>query len=44
MNEITPYGCDLLVISPHTDDAEIGLGGTMAGCWPTGAAGSGPWT
>jgi len=22
-------GCDLLVISPHTDDAEIGLGGTM---------------
>ena len=23
-------GCDLLVISPHTDDAEIGLGGTMA--------------
>ncbi len=24
------YGCDLLVISPHTDDAEIGLGGTLA--------------
>lgn len=22
-------GCDLLVISPHTDDAEIGLGGTL---------------
>lgn len=22
--------CDLLVISPHTDDAEIGLGGTIA--------------
>ena len=22
-------GCDLLVISPHTDDAEIGLGGTV---------------
>ena len=22
--------CDVLVISPHTDDAEIGLGGTMA--------------
>lgn len=22
--------CDLLVISPHTDDAEIGLGGTLA--------------
>jgi bacillithiol biosynthesis deacetylase BshB1 len=29
MNEITPYGCDLLVISPHTDDAEIGVGGTL---------------
>lgn len=26
---MTP-GCDLLVISPHTDDAEIGLGGTLA--------------
>ena len=24
------YGCDLLVLSPHTDDAEIGLGGTLA--------------
>ena len=24
------YGCDLLVVSPHTDDAEIGLGGTIA--------------
>ncbi len=24
------YGCDVLVVSPHTDDAEIGLGGTMA--------------
>ncbi|MCP4293146.1 MAG: bacillithiol biosynthesis deacetylase BshB1 [bacterium] len=23
-------GCDLLVISPHTDDAEIGMGGTLA--------------
>lgn len=23
-------GCDLLVIAPHTDDAEIGLGGTIA--------------
>jgi N-acetylglucosamine malate deacetylase 1 len=23
-------GCDLLVISPHTDDAEIGIGGTIA--------------
>ncbi|MCB1185208.1 bacillithiol biosynthesis deacetylase BshB1 [bacterium] len=22
-------GCDLLVVSPHTDDAEIGLGGTL---------------
>jgi bacillithiol biosynthesis deacetylase BshB1 len=22
-------GCDLLVVSPHTDDAEIGLGGTI---------------
>ena len=25
MTEKTGYGCDLLVISPHTDDAEIGL-------------------
>ena len=24
------FGCDLLVLSPHTDDAEIGLGGTLA--------------
>lgn len=24
------WGCDLLVVSPHTDDAEIGLGGTIA--------------
>ncbi len=24
------HNCDLLVISPHTDDAEIGLGGTIA--------------
>ena len=23
-------GCDLLVVSPHPDDAEIGLGGTLA--------------
>lgn len=23
-------GCDLLVVSPHTDDLEIGLGGTVA--------------
>ena len=23
-------GCDVLVVSPHTDDAEIGLGGTIA--------------
>ena len=29
MNRTTPCGCDLLVISPHTDDAEIGLGGTL---------------
>ncbi len=28
-DERTP-GCDLLVISPHTDDLEIGLGGTVA--------------
>ena len=25
----TAPGCDLLCISPHTDDAEIGLGGTL---------------
>lgn len=25
-----PAACDLLVVSPHPDDAEIGLGGTMA--------------
>ncbi len=29
MINLTEPGCDLLVISPHTDDAEIGLGGTM---------------
>ena len=29
INNQTP-GCDVLVISPHTDDAEIGLGGTLA--------------
>jgi len=28
MNQQSP-GCDLMVISPHTDDAEIGLGGTI---------------
>jgi len=28
INELAA-GCDLLVISPHTDDAEIGLGGTI---------------
>ena len=28
MQESAP-GCDLLCISPHTDDAEIGLGGTL---------------
>jgi bacillithiol biosynthesis deacetylase BshB1 len=27
---MSEHGCDLLVISPHTDDAEIGLGGTLA--------------
>ena len=27
---IKDTGCDVLVISPHTDDAEIGLGGTIA--------------
>ena len=26
----TPAGCDLLCICPHTDDAEIALGGTLA--------------
>lgn len=25
-----PAACDLLVVSPHPDDAEIGLGGTLA--------------
>ena len=30
MESNTKYGCDLVVISPHTDDAEIGLGGTLA--------------
>ena len=30
MTDIHDTGCDLLVISPHTDDAEIGLGGTLA--------------
>jgi bacillithiol biosynthesis deacetylase BshB1 len=29
INQFDPR-CDVLVISPHTDDAEIGLGGTMA--------------
>jgi len=36
----SPTGCDLLVISPHPDDAEIGLGGTLSllaqkghSCW-----------
>ncbi len=29
MNQGQHAGCDLLVISPHTDDAEIGLGGTL---------------
>jgi N-acetylglucosamine malate deacetylase 1 len=29
MNEKTITGCDLLVLSPHPDDAEIGLGGTL---------------
>ena len=29
MINTTDSGCDLLVISPHTDDAEIGLGGTI---------------
>ena len=28
MENLKP-GCDLLVVSPHTDDAEIGLGGTL---------------
>ena len=26
---MTEAGCDLLCLSPHTDDAEIGLGGTL---------------
>lgn len=26
----SPTGCDLLVVSPHPDDAEIGLGGALA--------------
>lgn len=30
MNENLEPRCDVLVISPHTDDAEIGLGGTLA--------------
>jgi bacillithiol biosynthesis deacetylase BshB1 len=30
MNDPASPRCDVLVISPHTDDAEIGLGGTMA--------------
>jgi len=30
MNQAHLSGCDLLVISPHTDDLEIGLGGTVA--------------
>ncbi len=30
MNDADTPGCDLLVISPHTDDLEIGLGGTVA--------------
>ncbi len=30
MNNATTAACDVLVISPHTDDAEIGLGGTIA--------------
>lgn len=29
MNQAHLSGCDLLVISPHTDDLEIGLGGTV---------------
>jgi len=29
MTENPNAGCDLLVISPHSDDAEIGLGGTI---------------
>lgn len=29
MINIEGHACDLLVISPHTDDAEIGLGGTI---------------
>jgi N-acetylglucosamine malate deacetylase 1 len=30
METTRKFGCDLLVVSPHTDDAEIGLGGTLA--------------
>lgn len=29
MINLEGHACDLLVISPHTDDAEIGLGGTI---------------
>lgn len=29
MINLEEHACDLLVISPHTDDAEIGLGGTI---------------
>lgn len=30
MDAKRPFGCDLLVLSPHTDDAEIGVGGLLA--------------
>ncbi len=30
MNQEPVAGCDLLVVSPHTDDLEIGAGGTVA--------------
>ncbi|MBU8871990.1 MAG: bacillithiol biosynthesis deacetylase BshB1 [Gemmatimonadales bacterium] len=30
MKSSNRFGCDLLVLSPHSDDAEIGLGGTLA--------------
>ncbi|MCP4572027.1 MAG: bacillithiol biosynthesis deacetylase BshB1 [bacterium] len=40
MNDKIEAGCDLLVVSPHTDDAEIGLGGVMA-AWA--AAGRRVW-